>query len=133
MKFFSVIAFSLLLSMSASAYTTTQCSNASGTVVWDQGLEDKVTLAYSGFVPGALELQYEQVAIKFSNEKTISEEDNMSCGASSQYARTFTADVVIKAADKSPNIFQSYFPKSEVRATVICEYFSNNRINCSQD
>lgn len=133
MKYVSVAAFSLFLSFTASAYSITNCSNASGSVAWNQGETDKINLAYTGFVPGVLELDLEQVSLETSNDQIISQAGARSCGAPSDHSVTYTMDVIVKPSEKSPNIFQSYFPKPEIKATVICERFSNERLNCSQD
>lgn len=133
MKLFSLFAFTVLFSFSAGAYTTLHCSNAKATVVWDKGDSNKMTLTYRGFVTGQLEIDIDQVVIQSSNEKTITEMNKMSCGAHSLYSRTYVADVVITPSEKSPNVFQSYFPKPEIKATVICELFTNARMNCSEE
>jgi hypothetical protein len=133
MKLFSLFAFAVVFSFSASAYTTLNCSNAKGTVIWNKGESNKITLTYRGFVTGQLELDVDQVIIQSSNEKIISEVNKLSCGAHSMYSKTYVTDVVVTPSEKSPNVFQSYFPKPEIKTTVLCEYFTTTRMNCSEE
>lgn len=136
MKLLSLAYLMLPISFSAIAATSSyimNCSNATGTVVWEEGhTENVIKLTYKGFVTGALELPMDQVNITMSEQKTISETSYRMCyyGTST---RTFSAKVVITPATEYPDVFQSYFPKNEISTTVLCERHTRSEQACASE
>ena len=129
MKFFSIALF-IAFALPAQAFISLSCSNATGTVIWEEGdNSNKARLRYDGFVTGVLEVERAQLLIERKEEITLREQLLAQCGASSSMI-TFASRVVITAAAEYPDALQSHFPDNQIVADVICEKIVSSQANC---
>jgi hypothetical protein len=129
-----IILGSMILSLTASAETFTECSNATATVRWVAGSgENTAYLTYKGFVTGELEVPLELLNLKRSNEATINfKESGINC-YKQMSVRHYTMNVEISASEKSPNVLGSYFPEKIIKTLVLCEERNSYRSTCAKD
>lgn len=130
MKFFSLVLLLAVVMPAHAAYVSTSCSNATGSVIWEEGENTNlVRLTYDGFVTGVLELSREQIVIERKEEVNLREQLLSQCGAQSSMTVS-AARVVITPALSNPDIFQSYFPNQKIVTDVICEKIVSNQSDC---
>jgi hypothetical protein len=128
-------ALALLLSLSSAhaSYYTMTCSNASGSVWWEEGHNSNTArLVYTGFITGTLERPMEHLNVELETVATIREDSLRDCEVESVNTE-FIARARITPSEAHPETFLSYFPGNEIRATVICEKVVVERRDCPQN
>ncbi len=130
MKLLSLaILFAFVMPVHA-AYLSLACSNATGTVVWEEGANSNmVHLTYDGFISGVLEVERSMLSIDHREEVTLRERLLSQCGAESSLT-TFASRVVITGSPEHPEALLSYFPDNRIETDVICEKIISNRSDC---
>lgn len=130
MKFLSLVAIFAFVMPVHAAYISLSCSNATGTVIWEEGENSNLArLTYSGFVTGVLDLERHKISIERKEEVTLRDQLLSQCGAQSSMT-TFAARVIITPAAEHPDSLQSYFPDNRIVADVICEKIVSNQAHC---
>jgi hypothetical protein len=121
----------IALNMPAHAsYESLHCSNATGTVMWEEGVNNNLArLTYDGFVSGVLDVEIQHLNIEKKEEVTLRDQLLSQCGVSSSLT-TYAARVVITPAAEHPEVLQSYFPDNMITADVICEKVVSNQADC---
>lgn len=130
MKFLSlVVLFAFVMPVHA-AYMSLSCSNATGTVIWEEGENANLArLTYNGFVTGVLDIDRNKLSITKKEEVTLREQLLSQCDAQSSMT-TFAARVVITPSADHPDALMSYFPENRIEADVICEKIVSNHADC---
>jgi hypothetical protein len=124
------IALLIAFVMPAHAFVSLSCSNATGTVIWEEGDNSNLArLKYDGFVTGVLDVERAHLMIEKKEEVTLREQLLAQCGASSSMI-TFAKKVVITPAADYPDALQSHFPDNKIVADVICEKIVSSQANC---
>ena len=132
MKTFSVVLLCVLLPNAHAAWKTMKCSNADGTVKWQQGFEDNfVKLKYSNFIEGTLTLGADDISVQFSKEVTLKEKSFKNCSEEGR-AKVFASQVKITASDKNPEVLRSHFPQNRVQTEVICSTVETEDTTCTE-
>lgn len=130
MKFLSLIVLFAFVMPVHAAYLSLSCSNATGTVMWEEGENlNMAHLVYDGFVSGALDVEREKISIEKKEEVTLRQEFLSQCGANSSRT-TYAARVVVTPAAAYPDVLLSYFPTNKIEADVICEQIVSGRADC---
>ncbi len=130
MKFLSIALLIAFVMPAHAAFVSLSCSNATGTVIWEEGDNSNVArLTYDGFVTGVLEVERAHLVIERKEEITLREQLLAQCGASSSMV-TFASKVVITPAAGHPDALQSHFPDNKIVADVICEQIVSSQANC---
>ncbi|MES2527236.1 MAG: hypothetical protein V4598_09110 [Bdellovibrionota bacterium] len=130
MKFLSIALLIAFVMPAHAAFVSLACSNATGTVVWEEGDNTNMArLTYEGFVTGVLDVERQQIQIERKEEVTLREQLLSQCGTASTMT-TFAAKVVITPAADYPNALQSHFPNNVIVADVICEQIVSSQANC---
>lgn len=130
MKFLALVALFAFMVPAHAAYISLSCSNATGTVIWEEGANTNLArLTYSGFVTGVLDLERHKIVIERKEEVTLRDQLLTQCGAQSSMT-TFAARVIITPSPEYPDSLQSYFPDNRIVADVICEKIVSNQAHC---
>lgn len=125
-----VVLFALVTPAFAANYVSLSCSNATGSVMWEEGENANLArLEYDGFVAGVLDIEIEKIAIERKDQVTLRQELLSQCGANSTLT-TYAARVVITPAQAYPDALLSYFPRNKIEADVICEQVVSGRTDC---
>ena len=130
MKFLSLAVFCAFVMPAHAAFTSLHCSNATGTVIWEEGENTNLArLTYNGFVTGVLDIERHKLTIERKEEVTLRDQLLSQCGAQSTMT-TFAARVVITPAAEYPDALMSYFPDNQIVADVICEKIVSGQADC---
>lgn len=130
MKILTAAFLSLSMASAEAAFISLHCSNATGTVIWEEGNTKNIArLTYDGFVTGAIEVEREHLEITLQEEVTLRDQLLSQCGVNSTLT-TFAARTQIVPAEGHPDVLQSYFPDNKIEADVICERITSTEANC---
>lgn len=130
MKFLALVVFFAFVMPVHAAYVSLSCSNATGTVIWEEGENTNLArLTYNGFVTGVLDIERHKITIAKKEEVTLRDQLLSQCGTHSTMT-TFAARVIITPAADHPDALMSYFPENRIEADVICEKIVSNQADC---
>ncbi len=130
MKLLSLALLIAFMTPAHAAFTSLACSNATSTVVWEEGENSNMAhLTYDGFVAGVLDINRQKLTIELKEVVTLRERLLSQCGAQSSLT-TFAAKVVVTPAPEHPEALLSYFPDNRIETDVICEKIISNRSDC---
>lgn len=130
MKFFVLVLTSLFLMPAYASFISLSCSNATGTVIWEEGDNTNMArLTYNGFVTGILDVERAKLTIENGESVTLRDQLLSQCGANSSMT-TFATHVKITPAPKFPDVLLSYFPDNVIEADVICEKIVSAQADC---
>ena len=130
MKFLSTALVLLSVLPAYASYTSLSCSNATGSVIWEEGNNSNLAhLRYDGFVTGILEVEREKLKIENKDQVTLRQQLLSQCSAHSMLT-TFAVRIEITPTEANPHVLQSYFPDNKIVADVICEKVESTEADC---
>ena len=130
MKFLTLAVLFAFVMPAHAAYISLSCSNATGTVIWEEGENMNLArLTYDGFVTGVLDIERQKLKIERKEEVTLRDQLLAQCGTQSTMT-TFAARVIITPAAEHSDVLMSYFPENRIEADVICEKIVSNQADC---
>lgn len=91
--------------------------------------KDKVSLRYSNFIEGKLELRLEEVNLNFGKEVVIREKTFRECHHAG-LVRVTAAPVMVVPSEKNPEALKNYFPDNRIATEVICTKVVTNPLPC---
>ncbi|HXH29819.1 MAG TPA: hypothetical protein VNJ01_03295 [Bacteriovoracaceae bacterium] len=129
MKFLLMTVMSLSVNLAHASYYATHCSNATGSVRWEEGHNsNNIFMKYYGAEELTKTFPKFHVNIVISDEKILSESSVHECGFSS-YTKIYAGKVKITATAEHPDALQ-FLSVDKVETDVICEHHINGRAPC---
>ncbi len=129
MKFLVAALFAVGAGSAQASYYATHCSNATGTVRWEEGHNSNTLFLREVSPEEVVSVPVHKVQMKFTGQNTISESNVRNCGFAST-TKIYSAKVQITPAKEHPEALDFLDGEKLIKATVICQYEMNGRAPC---